>query len=75
MAKVTIIIEDTVDGNVRTIMHPSAEELMKEIAQKDGKNVAPSKLYAIRAATAIIKLGQQNPDTQRIITSLPRIGG
>jgi hypothetical protein len=71
MAEVRIIIRDHIDGHVETIVTPSMDEILKEIAARDGKGVAPSKLYATRAITAIMKMGKEAREGSKIITKLP----
>jgi len=71
MAEVRIIIRDTVDGHVETIVTPDMDTILKEIAAKDGKGVSPAKLYATRAVTAIMKLGREAKEGGKIITKLP----
>jgi len=72
MPRITITITDKVDGHVEILCTPPMDEILSEIAQKDGRNVAPSKIYATRMITAGMKLGQEaRGDKSKIITTLP----
>ena len=70
MAEIVITIRDTPDGKVNIVSRPPAEDLMAAIRQKDGRGVPPSKIYAVRAITAMLKLGRE---PHGIITRLPKI--
>lgn len=68
MAKVTITFED-VGGNVRAVVEPSFETLMKKHAS--GHQLSSAEAYALYAARAVREEAKRQGSTRIMI---PRIG-
>lgn len=70
MSKVTITIED-VGGNVRVVMDPTAETLLKKIASQGKESLTAAEAYAFAGVNRMRDLSKS---AGRIITPVPRIG-
>lgn len=70
MAKVTITIEDLVDGKVRTVCDPNFETMIK--MQMSGNDLTAAHGYALKALNAIIRSSKENDPTLNV--RIPIIG-
>lgn len=70
MAKVTITIED-IGGNVKVVMNPSAETMLKKIASHGKESLTAAEAYALAGVNRMRDLSKS---AGRIITPVPRIG-
>lgn len=70
--KITIVIEDHANGNVKLDMQPSAETLLKKIASEGQERLTPAETYALACVNRVREISKAAGSRTRIL--VPRLG-